>query len=84
MKLTRNLDALRRHIGKALHLDALTRASGAGETGKPESAPEWVIVYRTAQGFCCIYQGVPVELHEMLDVQIWAEERDVQTWFIGL
>jgi hypothetical protein len=25
-----------------------------------------------------------VELHEMIDVQIWAEEMDVQTWFIGL
>jgi hypothetical protein len=43
-----------------------------------------VIVYRTANGFCCIYHGLPVELREMLDVQIWAEEMDVQTWFIGL
>jgi len=31
-----------------------------------------------------MYHDAPVELREMLDVQIWAEEMDVQTYFIGL
>lgn len=84
MKLTHNLDGLRRRIGKAFHLDYLKQVSGGMGVGKPEPAPEWVIVYRTAHGFCCIYHGEPVELHEILDVQIWAEEMDVETWFIGL
>jgi hypothetical protein len=84
MKLTHDLDGLRRRIGKALHLDYLKQVSGGMGVRKPEPAPEWVIVYRTAHGFCCVYHGEPVELHEMLDVQIWAEEMDVQTWFIGL
>ncbi|EIM94741.1 hypothetical protein [Paraburkholderia hospita] len=46
--------------------------------------PEWVVVYRTASGFCCMYHGIPVEFIEMLDVQIWSEEIDVQPYFIGL
>jgi hypothetical protein len=84
MKLTHDLDGLRRRIGRALHLDYLKQVSGRLGAGKPETVPEWVIVYRTAHGFCCIYHGEPVELREMIDVQIWAEEMDVQTWFIGL
>ncbi len=84
MKPTHDLDGLRRRIGKALHLDYLKLFSGGTGIGKPEPVPEWVIVYRAAHGFCCIYRDESVELHEMLDVQIWAEEMDVQTWFIGL
>jgi hypothetical protein len=75
VRLTHGLDAARKRIGKALHLDELA-GSGAD--------PEWVIVYRTAQGFCCIYHGTSVDFTEMLDVQTWAEEMDVQTYFIGL
>lgn len=84
MKLTHDLDRLRRRISKTLHLDYLKQFSEGLGVGKPEAEPEWVIVYRTAHGFCSIYHGEPVELQEMLDVQIWAEEMDVQTWFIGL
>ncbi|WP_027802448.1 hypothetical protein [Paraburkholderia dilworthii] len=84
MKLTHDLDNLRERIGRALHLDYIKQMSGAMRAGKLERGPEWAIVYRTAHGFCCIYQGEAVELQEMLDVQIWAEEMDVQTWFIGL
>jgi hypothetical protein len=84
MKVTHDLEGLCRRIGKALHLDHLKQISGGLGAGKTESPTEWVIVYRTANGFCCIYHGLPVELREMLDVQIWAEEMDVQTWFIGL
>jgi hypothetical protein len=43
-----------------------------------------VIVYRTAQGFCCMYNGASVEFRKMLDVQIRAEDMDVQACFIGL
>jgi hypothetical protein len=79
VRLPHGLDAARKRISKALHLDELTAAvSGKG------ADPEWVIVYRTAQGFCCVYHGTPVDFTEMLDVQIWAEEMDVQTYFIGL
>ena len=79
MRLTHGLDAARKRISKALHLDELTAAlSGKG------AEPEWVIFYRTAQGFCCVYRGIPVDFPEMLDVKIWAEKMDVQTYFIGL
>ncbi len=81
MKLTHDLHGLRERLGKHLHLDALTKRSA----GRPaDAAREWVIVYRTAHGFCCLYRGEPVEFAEMLDVQVWAEDRDVQTYFIGL
>jgi hypothetical protein len=84
MKLTHDLDVVRGRVGKALHLDALKKPSGGARPAKPEPVPEWVIVYRTAEGFCCMYREAPIEFREMLDVQIWAEEMDVQTYFIGL
>ncbi|RKE39546.1 hypothetical protein B0G76_5977 [Paraburkholderia sp. BL23I1N1] len=79
MRLGHGLDAACKRIGKALHLDALK-----GSSARTEADPEWAIVYRTAQGFCCVYQGVAIDFGEMLDVQLWAEEMDVQTYFIGL
>jgi hypothetical protein len=79
VRLAHGLDAACKRIGKALHLDTLKGSS----TGT-EADPEWVIVYRTAQGFCCVYRGVAIDFDEMLDVQTWAEEMDVQTYFIGL
>ena len=36
MKLTHDLDGLRRRIGKALHLDYLKQVSGGMGVGKPE------------------------------------------------
>lgn len=84
MKLTHELDAACRRIGRALHLGAAKSASGEGHAKRAAPACEWVIVYRTAQGFCCMYDGAPIEFDEMLDVQIWSEEMDVQTYFIGL
>jgi hypothetical protein len=79
MKLIHGLDAARKRLSKALHLGEL-RGSGSAASADPE----WVIVYRTAQGFCCVYRGNAVDFGDMLDVQIWAEEMDVQTYFIGL
>lgn len=79
MRLAHGLDVVRKCISKALHLNDLTGSpSGTG------TEPEWVIVYRTAQGFCCVYGANPIDFTDMLDVQIWAEEMDVQTYFIGL
>jgi hypothetical protein len=84
VKLTNELDAARKRISKALHLDAWMGVLGNRWAARETPTPDWVIVYRTAQGFCCIYHDVPVEFSEMLDVQIWAEEMDVQTYFLGL
>lgn len=79
MRLAHGLDAACKRIGKALHLDALK-----GPSSRIEADPEWAIVYRTAQGFCGVYRGEAIDFSEMLDVQIWAEEMGVQTYFIGL
>ncbi len=79
MRLAHGRAAACKRIGKALHLDALK-----GSSTETEAGPEWVIVYRTAQGFCCVYRGEAMDFDEMLDVQTWAEEMDVQTYFIGL
>jgi hypothetical protein len=84
VKLTNELDAARKRISKALHLDAWMGVLGNRWAARETPTPDWVIVYRTAQGFCCMYHDVPVEFSEMLDVQIWAEEMDVQTYFLGL
>lgn len=83
MKLTYWLDAVHKRVARLLHLDEQDGSSGSGPAiGSPDS--EWVIVYRTARGFCCLYHGVPVDFPEMLDVQIWSEEMGVRTYFIGL
>jgi hypothetical protein len=42
------------------------------------------MVYRTANGFCCMYRDRPVDFEDMLDVQVWAEVMDVHPYFIGL
>lgn len=84
MKLTQELDAARKRISRALHLDALKGIAGEKAARREVPPPEWVIVYRTAQGFRCMYHDTPVKFSEMLDVQIWSEEMDVQTYFIGL
>lgn len=83
MKLVHDTEAVCKRLGKALHLDMFRRALAArAQSGT--TATEWVIVYRTAQGFCCMYHGVAVEFGEMLDVQLWSEEMEVETYFIGL
>jgi hypothetical protein len=45
---------------------------------------EWMVVYRMAGGFCCMYGGRAVDFEEMLDVQLRAEEMDVRTYFMGM
>ena len=84
MKLVHDAEVMCKRLGKALHLDLFRRALATqSETGATADS-EWVIVYRTARGFCCMYHGVAVEFEEMLDVQLWSEDMEVQTYFIGL
>jgi hypothetical protein len=84
VKLKTEWHILRERLKAAAHptiSGAVPRARSSDATVDPR---EWVIVYRTARGFCCMYRGEPVEFDEMLDVQIWSEEEDVRLWFIGL
>ncbi|APR94493.1 hypothetical protein PATSB16_11510 [Pandoraea thiooxydans] len=82
MRLMQGLDAACRRIGKSLHLTMLKDLLNV-ERLEP-ATPEWVIVYRTAKGFCCVYHGEPINFHEMIDVQVWAEEMEVQPYYMGL
>jgi hypothetical protein len=84
MKLVHDTQEMCKRLGKALHLDSVRRALAAQSEIRTPADSEWVIVYRTAQGFCCMYHGVAVEFGEMLDVQLWSEEMEVETYFIGL
>lgn len=84
MRLKTDWRALRERIREAVHLLEPEGAPGAAESEGADDPREWVIVYRTAHGFCCVYRGEPVEFAEMLDVQVWSEDEDVRTWFIGL
>ncbi|MFM0339803.1 hypothetical protein [Paraburkholderia fungorum] len=84
MKLIHDVDVACRRLGKVLHLDTVRRAFEVQSGAEADAQPEWVIVYRTARGFCCMYRDVAVEFEEMLDVQIWSEEMEVQPYFIGL
>ena len=84
MKLVRELEVLRERLGKTLHLDELHKGIHVGRSAVPDPGPEWVIIYRTAHGYCCMYEGAPVEFGELLDVQVWADRMDVQPYFMGL
>jgi hypothetical protein len=83
LKLPHGVDVVRKRMSKLFHLNALKRASGAGAQSRSEGKCEWVIAYRTAHGFCCIYRGVPIDFRTMFDLQIWVEEHNVKTYFIG-
>jgi len=61
MKHAHDLEELRKRLGKSLHLRERLKALSVRQSAKQESAPEWVIVYRTAHGYCCMYDGAPVE-----------------------
>ena len=82
MKLKTEWDTLRRRIEEAFH-QAKLRDSG-GPAGFGQDDREWVVIYRTAEGFCCMYKGLPVNFEDVLDVQLWTEEMDVRPYFMGL
>lgn len=82
MKLRTEWHMLRQRFETALHSAKLHAFEGFAGSGQDDL--EWVIVYRTADGFCCLYQGLPVNFADMLDVQIWTDEMEVRPYFIGL
>ncbi|CAB3803892.1 hypothetical protein LMG28688_05864 [Paraburkholderia caffeinitolerans] len=82
MKLKAEWGAVRRRIEAALHP---ANRPDASDLARPaQDNREWVLVYRTASGFCFMYRGLPVDFEDMLDVQMWAEEMDVRTYFMGM
>ncbi|WP_028229653.1 hypothetical protein [Paraburkholderia ferrariae] len=82
MTLKTDWTAVRKRIENALHP---TKLHTARRFAQPEDDDrEWVILYRTAAGFCCLYKSLPVEFEDMLDAQMWAEEMDVRPYFMGL
>ena len=82
MKLKAEWGAIRRHIEAALHP---AKTPDAPDLARPvQDNREWVVVYRIASGFCCMYGGLPVDFEDILDVQMWADEMDVRTYFMGM
>lgn len=82
MKLKAEWREVRTRIEAALH--PAKQHHTPGVAGTVEDDREWVVVYRTANGFCCMYCGLPVDFEDMLDVQTWADEMDVRTYYMGL
>ncbi|QIE29999.1 hypothetical protein SBC1_77530 (plasmid) [Caballeronia sp. SBC1] len=84
MRLIHGFDLIQKTIKNALHDVAAEISSEYKSLAGEQPAAEWALVYRTATGFCCVYHDRSVEFKEMLDVQIWAEENEVQTYYVGL
>ncbi|UVE70358.1 hypothetical protein L2Y90_31515 (plasmid) [Burkholderia pyrrocinia] len=84
MKLSVELAVLRRRLAVALHLDQWKEVLAGDLNDKANDGREWVIVYRTASGYCCLYRGRPIEFDELPDVQSWSVEMDVRAYFMGL
>jgi hypothetical protein len=84
MRLIHGFDLIQKTIKSALHDVAAEISSEYKSLAGEAPEREWALVYRTATGFCCVYHDRSVEFNEMLDVQIWAEENDVQTYYVGL
>jgi hypothetical protein len=84
MGLLHELDTIQKCIKEAFRRAKRMGWSESEPASGEPLATQWVIVYRTAHGFCTVYRGQPVAFEEMLDVQIWAEERDVQAYYLGL
>ncbi|HDR9766398.1 TPA: hypothetical protein QDC27_007005 [Burkholderia cepacia ATCC 25416] len=84
MKLGVELAVLRRRLAVALHLDEWREVLAGNLEDETNDDREWVIVYRTANGYCCFHRGRPVEFGEFSDVQSWSVEMDVRPYFMGL
>jgi hypothetical protein len=74
--------AVRRRIDAVMHYAQPHDAPDFAAPG--EDNREWVVVYRTANVFFCMYRGLPVDFEDMLDVQTWAEEMDARPYFMGM
>ena len=77
-------DLIQKTIKNALHEVATEISSEYKSLAGEQPTGEWALVYRTATGFCCVYHDRSIEFNEMLDVQIWAEENELQTYYVGL
>lgn len=84
MKQIQWLDTARHWVGKTLHWDAVRDAMHNAAEREREPEPEWVIAYETANGFCCLYKGEEHDFKEIEEARAWADEVDVQIYFIGL
>ncbi|MDR8732304.1 hypothetical protein [Burkholderia pseudomultivorans] len=84
MKLGVELAVLRRRLALALHLDEWREVLAGNLEDDAHDDREWVIVYRKANGYCCLYRGKPVEFGDFSDVQSWSAEMDVRAYFMGL
>lgn len=76
------LDKARHWIDGTLHWNAVKAAVHTAI--EQEREPEWVIAYETANGFCCLHKGVPLDFADIEDVRTWAGDVDVSVYFIGL
>lgn len=83
MTLRTEWNAIRARIEAALQPAKLHAAQHPAARAEVDDR-EWIIVYRTADGFCCMYRALPVEFEDMLEVQTWAEEMNVRPYFMGL
>ncbi|SAL03289.1 hypothetical protein AWB81_06375 [Caballeronia arationis] len=83
MKMGNRLHAAREHVCELLHFDKLKRMIHSEADPERSVVAAWVIVYRTASGFCCMYRDEEIDFREIMDVHLWAEEKDVQPYFIG-
>ena len=79
MRQVQWLNTARHWIGSALHWDAVKAAMMEQETEF-----EWVIAYKTAGGFCCLYKNVALDFVDIEDLRAWADEVGVRVYFIGL
>ncbi|HTR06495.1 MAG TPA: hypothetical protein VMJ11_07515 [Paraburkholderia sp.] len=82
MKLKAEWNAIRTRIGTALHPARPGHATHASEPSQDNR--EWVVIYRTADGYCCMYMGQPINFEDRLDVDAWAEDMDVRPYFLGM
>ncbi|WP_161556576.1 hypothetical protein [Burkholderia pyrrocinia] len=55
MQLSVERVVLRRRLAVALHLDRWKEVLAGNLDNDANDDREWVIVYRTANGYCCLY-----------------------------
>lgn len=84
MKHMPGFEHVSQRVSDALHLDWIRRAWREFESDLSSGEFEWVLAYRTASGFCCLHRGVAIDFPELQDVQVWADEREIQVYFMGL
>lgn len=84
MSVQSRLDTLITCIKKAFRI-SISDERNVGQS-RCEIVPTFdcAIVYRTTNGFCCVYHGHAFEFAQMPEVKIWADERNVEAYYAGL